>query len=119
MGEGSLLLDEAFTPEQRRLRSPGQFRAFAGLEGTLHVMAADPVVWFTGSLLVKLHDRDHHPDVSLECGCDWSRCRDLADVKTTFTGDIIRVRAPEGLYIYVVGSIVTGHPDVWELRWPD
>jgi hypothetical protein len=107
-------LDEAYTSEQARLQSPGQFWCAAEADGSLRVMHADPVVWVTGQLLAILHEGGGHPDVSLDCwitspGRSGSRC----------TGDVIRIEASGQHYVYVIGPCVDKENQVWEARWPD
>jgi hypothetical protein len=108
-------LDEAYTSEQARLQSPGQFWCCADSpDGSLRVMHADPVVWVSGQLLSILHRGGGHPGVSLECwilhpGRQGSR----------YTGDILRIEASGQRYVYVIGPCVDEQNEVWEARWPD
>jgi hypothetical protein len=107
-----LLLDEAFTPEHVLITSPGRFRAHSQIDSRLHVSDADPVVWVAEELLHLLHEGVHHPDVTF-------RCCLRAGGSPGRVGDVIRIDAPEGTFVYVITRQVPEHPGIWEARWPD
>jgi hypothetical protein len=107
-------LDEAYTAEQARLKSPGRFWCARGADGGLRVIEADPVVWVSGQLLHLLHAGASHPDVTLDCWIEHPGRHGHG-----YTGDVIRINADGQRYVYVVGPCADEENLVWEARWPD
>jgi hypothetical protein len=116
LGARDFMLDEAFSAEQARLQSPGQFWCQSLGNEIVSVTRADPVVWVSGQLLILLHQNAMHPAVSLECS---GNCHPNNACGKCFTGDIIRIKASGQRYVYVTGQCVDEPNLVWEARWPD